>query len=284
MSLTVFLVVISAAVLHAAWNAAVKGSDDKVLGMAAVMTGQMLPGVILICIFPWPSHESLPWLAAGIVFHIGYQIFLMSAYKIGDFTQVYPIARGTGPMLVTLVSIVVFDIEFAPTELIAIALIVLGIISLSIVRQSDGLRNPKAAFMAFCTGCCIAGYSLSDGMGARASESAIGYMSMLMVLDGIIFAAYIALVAPGKLTEMFRTAKLRMFGGGFASFLAYLMVVWAFTQAPIAIVTTLRETSIVFAVLIGVFVFRERLNLAKLVSTMLALAGAALLRFGRYLV
>ncbi len=283
MSLTVFLVVISAALLHAVWNAAVKGSDDKVLGMTAVMIGQALPASVLIWFFAWPSYESMPWFIAGIVFHMGYQLFLMSAYKIGDFTQVYPIARGTGPLVVTIVSIVFLGVELAPTELVAIAMIVLGIISLSIVRQSDGLRNPKAAMMALCTGCCIAGYSLSDGLGARASISAVGYMSVLMLVDGILFAIYIRVVAPGILSKMLQVAKFRMIGGGFSAFTAYLMVVWAFTQAPIPLVTALRETSIIFAVLIGVFIFRERLNLAKVLSVMLSLAGAALLRFGKFL-
>ena len=189
MNSTVFLVVIGAAILHATWNAAVKGSQDKVLGMTAVMTGQVFVAAVLICFLPWPSPESLPWFVAGIVFHIGYQLFLISAYRIGDFTQVYPIARGTGPMIVTLVSIAFFGVKFTPSELIAIFLIVLGIISLSLVRQGDGLRNPKAAFMAFCTGCCIAGYSLADGMGARVSENAIGYMAFLMVVNGLFFAA-----------------------------------------------------------------------------------------------
>ena len=283
MTLTVFFVVISAAVLHAVWNAAVKGSNDKVLGMTAVMIGQALPACVLLCFFPLPSYESMPWFIAGVCFHMGYQLFLMSAYKIGDFTQVYPIARGTAPMIVTLVSILFLGVELAPTELIAIAMIVLGIISLSIVRQSDGLRNPKAAFMAFCTGCCIAGYSLSDGLGARASLSAVGYMSVLMAVDGLLFAIYIRFVAPGTLSKMVREAKFRMIGGGFSAFIAYMMVVWAFTQAPIATVTALRETSIIFAVLIGVFVFREKLNLAKVLSVMISLAGAALLRFGKFL-
>ena len=283
MTAYVFLVVIAAALLHAIWNAAVKGSDDKTLGMVAVMTGHIPPALICLAIFPLPSIESLPWLALGVVFHTGYQLFLMSAYKIGDFTQVYPIARGTGPMIVTVVSLWFLDVKLAPSELIAVFLIVIGIISLSIARQGDGLRNPKAAVLALCTGICIAGYSLSDGLGARLSESAIGYMSALLLIDSILFLGIIRVISPGSLTQMVRFGKLRLIGGGLASFLAYLLVVWAFTQAPIALVTALREVSIVFAVLIGVFVFRERLNLAKVFSTTLTLGGAALLRFGKYL-
>ncbi|MEM9279938.1 MAG: EamA family transporter, partial [Pseudomonadota bacterium] len=159
MSLTVFLVVISAAFLHAAWNAAVKGSNDKLLGMTAVVFGHMIPAAIALMIVELPSASSLPYMIGGLVCHFGYQLFLLSAYRVGDFTQVYPIARGTGPLIVTLVSVMFLGIHLASHELIAIGLIVLGIMALSIVRQGDGLRNPKAAGMAFITGCFIAGYS-----------------------------------------------------------------------------------------------------------------------------
>ena len=283
MTLFVFLVVLGAALLHAAWNAAVKGSSDKTLGMAAVMTGHIPPALFCLCFFAPPSAESIPLLIMGVVFHTGYQLFLVAAYKVGDFTQVYPIARGTGPLIVTIVSIIFLSEQISSIELISISFIIVGIISLSIVRQGDGLRNPKAAILAICTGCCIAGYSLSDGLGARLSESAIGYMSMLLLIDSVVFLGIIRIIAPGKITLMAKEGKFRLFGGGLASFVAYLLVVWAFTQAPIALVTALRETSIVFAVLIGVFIFREKLNLAKVISTFLTIAGAVLLRFGKYL-
>ena len=143
MSELTFLVVLSAALLHALWNAAVKGSDDKVLGMAAVIVGQAIPALILAIYFPLPSFASLPFFLAGLCFHLCYQIFLMSAYKVGDFTQVYPIARGTGPLLVAIVSIVFLGVQFAPHEYFAIGLIILGIVSLAAVRQRDGFRNPK---------------------------------------------------------------------------------------------------------------------------------------------
>ena len=284
MSVDVFLVVIFAAILHATWNAFVKGGKDKVQGMTAITVGQGLSALILLTIFPLPSLESLPYLLVGLCFHLGYQIFLMSAYEIGDFTQVYPIARGTGPLLIALVSIVFLEVDFSRTELAAIFLIVLGIISLAIVRQGDGLRNPKAAMLAFFTGCCIAGYSLADGLGARVSGSAIGFIAMLMFANALIFLAYIRVRSPGTLTHMMDQRKFTMLGGGVASFIAYVLVIWAFTQAPIALVTALRETSIVFAVLIGVIIFKERLNFAKLLATMLSLSGATLLRFGKYLV
>lgn len=283
MTLTVFLTVIGAAFLHAIWNAAVKGSDDKLLGMSAIVFGHMIPAGIALLFVPLPSVESLPFMVAGLVFHFGYQVFLLSAYKIGDFTQVYPIARGTGPLVVTVVSVFFLGVKLSVYELLAVGLIIIGIMSLSFVRQGDGLRNPKAAYMALITGCFIAGYSLVDGLGARVSGGAVGFMSLLMFLNGVVFFIYLYFKDRAVILRVSREAKLVAIGGGIASYIAYVLVVWAFTQAPIPLVTALRETSIIFAVLIGVFVFRERLNLAKLLAVMLSLAGAGLLRFGRFL-
>jgi len=194
-----------------------------------------------------------------------------------------PIARGTGPLVVTVVSVLFLGVSLSPYELIAIALIVTGIMSLSIVRQGDGIRNPKAAMMAITTGCFIAGYSLIDGLGARVSGSPVGFMSVLMLLNGFVFFIYLLFKEKTMIMRVPQEAKLVALGGGVASYVAYVLVVWAFTQAPIPLVTALRETSIIFAVLIGVFVFRERLNLAKVLSVMLSLAGAGLLRFGKLL-
>lgn len=283
MSLTVFLVVLCAAFLHATWNAAVKGSNDKLLGMSAIVFGHMIPAAFALLFFELPSRESLPYMIGGIIFHFGYQVFLLSAYRIGDFTQVYPIARGTGPLIVTVVSVLFLGVTLSSYELIAIALIVTGIMSLSIVRQGDGLRNPKAATMALVTGCFIAGYSLIDGLGARVSGSAVGFMSVLMLLNGLVFFVYLFFKDKAMILRVPREAKMVAIGGGFASYVAYVLVVWAFTQAPIPLVTALRETSIIFAVLIGVFIFRERLNLAKVLAVMLSLLGAGLLRFGKFL-
>ena len=284
MSATVFLVVITAALLHAIWNALLKGNSDKLVGMTAIVVGHMIPSAIALLFVPMPLEASYPYLLGGLVGHFGYQIFLANAYRIGDFTQVYPIARGTGPLLVTLVSVFLLGEQLSSLEILAVMLIIIGIISLSIVRQGDGLRNPKAASMALVTGCFIATYSNFDGLGARLSGSPVGFMSLLMLLNGVLFAGYLSMRNPHIVKRAWQDAKPTLFLGGIGSYIAYVLVVWAFTQAPIPLVTALRETSIVFAILIGVFFFREKLNLAKVMATAFSLAGAALLRFGKFLV
>ncbi len=277
----VFLAVIGAALLHAVWNALVKGGLDKRVGMAAVVLGGVLPSVVALPLVPVPRLESLPYMATAVALHVGYQLFLMRAYMKGDLTQVYPIARGTAPLLVALVSVFVLGVQMDRIEVLAILIIVAGILSLALVRRADGLRNGSAAGLAVVTGVFIASYSLVDGLGARVAQSSVGYYSCVAIVNAAVTTALLVWRAPGVVTAAFGAGRRVMVIGGGASWVAYAIVTWAFTQAPIAIVTALRETSIVFALLIGVLVLKERLDLAKVLSTVTTLLGAVLLRFAK---
>lgn len=282
MSTLVFVAVISAALLHASWNALVKGGADKRVSMGAVVLGHLPLAIIILPFVPLPAPESLPYLAAGILLHVGYQLFLLQSYQMGDLTQVYPIARGSAPLIVALVSVMVLGVHLAPVEIIAIAVIGLGILSLALVRRADGQRNGNAAIFALATGCFIASYSLIDGLGARLAGTSLGFYGWLTIGNGIIMILYLALTSPSVLRDIPTKGRTAFFIGGGASFAAYALVIWAFTQAPIALVTALREVSIIFALLIGVFFLKERLDLAKVFSTMTTLIGVVLLRFVRH--
>ena len=281
MSTIVFVAVIAAAVLHAVWNAILKGGADKHLTMAAVILGHIPIALLILPFVPLPAPESWPYIVAGIGLHVGYQIFLLNSYRLGDLTQVYPIARGTAPLLVAGISVAFLGVHLQSMEVLAILVIGAGILSLSLVRQKDGSRNGKAAGLAFITGCFIASYSLVDGTGARLAGTALGFYSWLAIGTTIVFCSYIAITKPGLIRKIPQQAKFACLFGGSASFTAYALVMWAFTQAPIPLVTALRETSIVFALLIGVFFLKEKLDLAKVFSTMVTLLGAALLRFSK---
>lgn len=281
MTLTVFLTTLLAALLHATWNAVVKGSGDKAMSMAAVIIGHVPFAFVALLFVPFPAVECLPYILGGTVFHFGYQVFLLHSYSLGDLTQVYPIARGTAPLIVAGVSVLFLGVVLSGIELLAIGCIVTGILSLCLVRRSDGTRNPKAARAALITGCFIAGYSLVDGLGARVAGTGVGFYSVLCLVNAAVFALFMAWRKPGLLSRIPREAPHVMVIGGGASFVAFAMVVWGFTQAPIALVTALRETSIVFALLIGVFIMGERLDLGKVLSTALSLGGAILLRFAK---
>lgn len=280
MSTTVFFAVMLAALLHAAWNAVVKGGSDKERSMAAVVLGHAPFAALVLPFVPAPDPRSYPWIIAGIALHLGYQLFLLGSYRTGDLTQVYPIARGSAPLIVALISVVFLGVTLERLEIAGVVVIGLGIVSLGLVRRADGLRNPHAARLALVTGAFIAGYSLVDGLGARAAGTALGYFGWLAIGNAVAFAIITAWRRPAILRELPRRGRHLILLGG-ASFGAYALVIWSFTQAPIAIVTALRETSIVFALLIGVFALGERLDLAKVAATMATLVGAALIRFGR---
>jgi len=164
---------------------------------------------------------------------------------------------------------------------LAVTIIGASIISLGLVRGQDGLRNHAAGGLALATGCFIAGYSLVDGLGARLAGTALGFYGWLALGNAAVFAIYLRLARPGALSALPSKAGWTFVLGGGASFIAYALVVWSFTHAPIALVTALRETSIVFALAIGVLFLKEKLDLWKLASTFITLIGAALLRFSK---
>ena len=281
MTLTVFVAVIGAALLHASWNALIKGGADKRVSMGAVMLGHIPLALAALPFVPLPAVESLPYLLAGILLHFGYQMFLLQSYRLGDLTQVYPIARGSAPLIVALVSVVVLGVHLSPVEILAITVIGTGVLSLALVRRADGLRNGNAAAMALVTGCFIASYSLVDGLGARLAGTSLGFYSWLAIGNGIIIVTYLSITTPAVLRDIATRGRRIFVIGGSASFIAYALVTWAFTQAPIALVTALREVSIIFALLIGVFFLKERIDLAKVFATMTTLLGVILLRFAR---
>lgn len=280
MTLTTFLIVLGAAALHASWNALVKSTGDKLVSMTAVTLGHTPLGLLALPFVPVPPPESWPWLLASVVVHTCYQLSLIMAYRLGDFTQVYPIARGSGPALVTLLSIFSLGVVLLPSQILAIGLIVAGIFCLALLKQTDGLRNPKAVGAAFLTGCFIAGYSLLDGLGARVAGSAFGFIAWMTITNSVVFAIVIGIARPQSLKKVFTEGRMVFLLGGSSSVIAYVLVVWAMTQAPIALVTALRETSTVFALFIGVLFLRERLTIGKVLATTLTLCGVLLLRFG----
>ncbi|WP_050522653.1 DMT family transporter [Pseudorhodobacter wandonensis] len=281
MTLTVFCAVIAAALLHAVWNAMVKGGRDKQLNMAGVIVGHLPLATLAILFSPLPTAASLPYLAAGTLLHFGYQLFLLRSYHAGDLSQVYPIARGSAPMIVAAVSVLFLDTHLEPIEIAAVATIGIGILSIALTHKSAGRLNVTGTKLALITGCFIASYSLVDGIGARHAGTALGFYGWLGSLNAVIMLAYLKRTAPHQIPALWTHGKRAFLFGGAASFTAYALVIWSFTQAPIALVTALRETSIIFALLIGMIFLREKLNLAKVTSTAITLFGVALLRLAK---
>ena len=226
MSHPVFTAVILAAILHAVWNALVKGGADKHASMVAVVVGHTPFALLLLPLAPLPLADALPFMAAGIALHLGYQLFLMASYRLGDLSHVYPIARGSAPLIVAGVSVSFLGVVLARGEWLAIGLIVMGLFGLAATRAEGGARKPLAVASALATGCFIAGYSLVDGWGARAAGTALGYWCWAALGNAVLFAVVTAAWRPGVLVLAWREPVYRRVGliGGGASFVHLLLI------------------------------------------------------------
>ena len=279
MSLTVFIVVIFAAFLHATWNAMVKNEKDKYLAVSGIVFGHVPASIVVIFLIPSPSVESIPYIILSAILHNGYQWFLLSAYKFGDYTKVYPIARGSAPIFVSIVSLIFFAVVLSRFELLGIAVICLGILSLSF-QDATSVTNRKAIIYALITGSFIMSYSITDGYGARISASVLSYMGWSFILNAFLFAILLNFMKqPGIITRVAKDGKFIFFVGGTISYLVYAIIVWGFTQAPIPVVTALREISIVFALLIGTFFLKEKFTYLKTTAVLTIFIGVILLKF-----
>lgn len=277
MTAGVFLAVLAAAFLHAAWNALIKSGASKVGGIAILTLVQGTMGAVIAFAHPLPAPQVWPWLLASGAFHAGYKLFLAFAYEQGDLSRVYPIARGTAPMIVLLISPLVLTDRLTLPEVLGVLLLGAGIAAMAIgsLRAREARRLvPYALGSALMT----AGYTVVDGSGARVAGSAAQYLAWLFVLDAVIFSPLItALRGRGVWQADARAWGLGALAAGF-SYGAYAIVVWAMTIAPIALVGALRETSILFAVLIGWIALGERIDRPKLVAALVILSGVVLTR------
>ena len=225
MSTAIFAIVLLAALLHATWNALVKGGSDKSVAMAAVVIGQGVFGLGAIAVSPLPTASSLPYLLAGVALHLGYQEFLIRAYRVGDLTQVYPIARGVAPLIVAVVSVLFLGAALSPPEMLAVAIIAAGIMSISLTTRGAGGLDHRMALLALGTGVFIASYSMVDGIGARIAGTPLGYYGWLALGNAVVFIAYMRWLRPGQVTAALRGWRVVLIGGG-ASFVAYALVVY----------------------------------------------------------
>lgn len=277
MTIGVFLAVLFAALLHASWNAVIKFGDDKMQGMIILSIAHGLIGLCMALVFPAPAPEAWGWLALSVLFHLLYKFCLTTAYRFGDLGRVYPIARGTAPVLVLAAGFFILPDKVTGLQVAAIILLAFGIIQMA--RGVFDLDEPRR-LLPFALGSALgtAGYSIADGMGARASGDASGYVGWLFMGDALLFTLWgLRRRGLGALPRSGRIWGLGLAAGA-GSVGAYWIAVWAMTVAPIALVTALRETSVLFAVLIGIVVLGERADARKLVAAVFIVAGVILIR------
>ena len=270
---TVFLLVLFSAILHAIWNSMASKHKNKNVSIPAIVYGHVPACVIAVLILPMPSIESFPYIILSALIHQGYQNFLLTAYQAGKFTTVYPVARGFGPLVATVISIIFLGVYLKVFTLLSILLISTGVIFIGAFSKSI-LKNYKILYTSLATGVFIGIYSIVDGYGARISMSAISYMSWVFIFSALFFPIVLKFRKQKNILKKTLTeGKFIFWIGGFFSYVAYVITVWAFTKAPIPMVSALRESSIIFAILIGYFYLKEKINMYKIISILLIFAG-----------
>jgi drug/metabolite transporter (DMT)-like permease len=275
----VFFAVLAAAVMHAGWNAVVKVGLDRTSSVLLLSFVQSAFALLLMPFFPLPASAAWPWLAASALCHTGYKLFLIRAYEHGDLSQVYPLARGVAPMLVAIVGALALGEAMTVTKALAILVIGLGGATMSLKGGGDlGRLPPNALRYALITSIFIAAYSLIDGLGARAALTASGFVLWMFVLDGLIMLGYGFAIRGRRSVTMLLPAWRAGLLAGSLSLTGYWIAVWAFTQAPIALVVALRETSVLFAMLIAVVFLRERAGPWRWAAAALIVGGVVLIR------
>ena len=282
------LAVLCGAMLHASWNALIKSGNDKALDTALVHSlGALIALPFMLWVGP-PPRAAWPFIAASLFIHIAYYVALVGAYQHGELGLTYPIMRGFAPLLVALASSAL--IGEAPTAVawLGIAGITLGVALVGLAHPGEALHHRKALMFAFANAAIIAIYTIVDGRGVRASVvddfGALRYVLMLFVLDGIAYPSFVWLrrSAEGR-RAIVRYARQRWpvaALGGAASIGSYAIALWAMTRAPVASVAALRETSVLFAALLGTLLLKERFGVQRAAGTLVIVGGVMALRFG----
>jgi len=277
LSLTVTCAVIGAAVTHAAWNAIAHGIKDQTLAFALIGVGGIATGIPLIFVAAMPRAGCWPYLLGSVAIHVFYNLLLMQCYRLGEFGQVYPLARGTSPLVVTILAAIFVHEHLALPQITGVLIISGGLATLALA----GRRPDHAALLAAVgTGLTIAAYTTVDGVGVRLSASPAGYIGWLMVLESLCVPMFALARRRDVVLKQRPRVLLAGLGAGALSVLAYGLVLWAQTQGALAPIAALRETSVVFGAIIGTLIFREPFGRTRIAATVLVVTGIVLLNAG----
>lgn len=277
MSLDVFAIIMLGAALHATWNAVVKGGDNKLLTTCMIASIASLIASAVIPFLELPSKESWPFIGASVILQVVYFVLVASTYRIADMSQTYPIMRGTAPLLVATASVGLLSESLSAFAWLGIAIICIGILSMA---ATPGIGQRKGLLLALVNAAVIAGYTLIDGVGVRKSGAPAAYTLWIFLLTGIALALWACAVRRREfwryLARHWRPGVI----GGFGTVVSYGLALWAMTAAPIATVSALRETSILFGVMISALVLKEQLTRRRIMAACIIAGGAIVLRLG----
>lgn len=264
--------------MHAGWNAIVKKGISKQRSMLMLSVGHALfalPGIILS---PLPHGTEWAWIVISALVHMAYQMLLAFAYEQGDLSRVYPIARGTAPLLVLVVSLFWLNEPLTLTELLGICVLGIGVMLMARGVFSSG-ESRKLLPFAFGAAIATAAYSIIDGLGARHMGDSWAYVSWVMAMTGVMYLPTIMFMRGTAIVNIPLRDWPRGLTASGLSYMAFAIVVWAMSSAPIALVTSLRETSILFAMVLGWLVFSEKMQTGKILAACMIVVGVVLTRF-----
>jgi drug/metabolite transporter (DMT)-like permease len=272
----VLTAVLAAAALHATWNAIAHGIADRLIGFTAIGIADTACGAVVVLISGPPPRAALPYVIASAVLHIAYQLLLLASYQLGQFSQVYPLARGTSPWVVALVAVTVLGQDLSPLELAGVLIVSAGLISLVFLGGRPTRAGLPALAAAFGTGLMIASYTVVDGVGVHRAP-VVTYAAWLFFLQGPALPL-LAVVRRGRaLPGQLRPSLAVGLTGGVVSLAAYGLVLWAQTRGSLAPIAALRETSIIIGAVIGAVFFGERFGYGRAVASTIVVAGIAVI-------
>jgi drug/metabolite transporter (DMT)-like permease len=272
----VFAAVLVGALLHASWNASVKGGADKLLTTVLVAAASALIAVVLLPFLPQPAPASWPYLLASATVQVLYFTLVAAAYRATDMSRAYPLMRGLAPALVALFAAAVLGEHLGPLAWAGVAAISFGVFAMTFAARGPASR--KGTLLAVLNAAVIATYTLIDGTGVRASGAPAAYAMWLFLLNALPLVGW-ALLARGPAFRAYAARNWRLgLLGGIGNLGSYGLALWAMTRAPVAVVAALRETSILFGMAIAALLLGERVGPARLAAAALIVAGAASLR------
>jgi drug/metabolite transporter (DMT)-like permease len=280
----VLAAVLGAAALHALWNSLVKSANDKFLSSAIVAIWAGVAAVAAALVLPRPAGAAMPFIVASALVHIVYFMLVGQLYRSADLSVAYPIMRGFAPLIAAIIALTTLGEAPGPIASLGVAALVAGVLMMGASGFAHGRINRPTIIVALANSAVIAVYSVIDGQGARLSGSgaafAFAYNSWTDALTALAYLPIIFFLRGRAVSLAFAQGWRRGLIGGVAAFLGYAIVVWAMTRAPIAAVAALRETSVVFAAIIGVVALREPFHAQRAIAVLVILAGIILLRVG----
>ncbi|NQV84485.1 MAG: EamA family transporter [Rhodospirillales bacterium] len=274
----VFTLVLTAAVLHASWNALIKIGGDPWVRLALTNFLGTVMGLALLPFVTPPNAESWPFILGSVVVHQIYFVFVCLQYRYGDLSHVYPISRGVAPLMVAFGAYLFVGETLSPQGIAAVITISAAILSLTFStawKPGEG----KGVLFALCTGVTIALYSVIDGLGGRSANDIAGYIAYLFLIDGLPFGLVIIFLRRHTFKSSLKANWKTGVTSGLLSYPAYALVIWAMTQSPLTYVSALRETSVLLAVLIGTRLMGEPFGLRRLIAATLVVLGVGALQF-----